>query len=405
MKHLLLFELKKMTKSLYFIVLLVLLAVFVGFYFIYCYVQTERVSDYIAGNESIQSVLQLTIEDGAASEEDIEINKNEIAELEMLSEAARNHDWTPIIKYEMAIAREHIEQFPTQAEENVQTWPTHFTYEVVYEKNKWLLEQRIRPVFPIHFNSEITVYDKVFDTAVIEEIAYEFYNKHDSSAVYFLYLLCGTGLGIGGAIFFLFLFGNIVTREGIGRNDPLNLLDTQPIKRSNIMFSKFITMVLLTLFIIVGTSLFAILLGIAFDRFGAWNYPVLIYEPEFSFHLMEMGYFILLSFLLFFSLLIFCYSWLFLYSVLVKRTFIAIMFTLLTIILGIQVSGTEIAMEQVFAPFNPFNYFQINYIITMETALTADNFNFTIWNGMLSSVIASAILFVISYLLFRRRAK
>lgn len=404
MKHLFLFELKKMIKSFYFIVMIIILIAFISAHFIYSYVKTERVEDYVHNNNVVKTSFQISLEDETFSEEDIEFSKNKIAELDMLSEAARNHDWKTIINYEMAIAEEFVTNLPSQKEENVYTWETHFTYEVVYEKNKWLLEHQIRPVFPIHISSEITAYDRVFDTALDEEIAYAFYNKHDSSSVYFLYLLIGSSLGIGGVIFFLFLFGNAITKEEIHRNGPLNFLDTQPLKRWQIIFSKFIAVILVTFLILAGTSIFAILLGAIFDRFGDWNYPVLVYEPDFSFRFMEMSYFILLSLLLFFFILIFCYCWLFFYSVLIKRTFMAIMFTILTLILGIQVSGTEIAMGQAIAPFNPFNYFQINDIITMEIALTADNFSFTIWNGIFSLVIFSFVLIIISYLVFRRRA-
>lgn len=370
---------------------------------------TERADDYIYKNETVKSNFQSTIEElsiteesNAANKEEIEFFVNEIEELDMLSEAAKNYDWNTILNYEIANGEELVKMSPSQ---NVYTWPTGFTYEVVYEKNKWLLEHNIQPVFPIHSNSEITAYDRVFDTAIIEEIAYDFYNKYDSSSVYFLYLLIGVGLNIGGAIFFLFLFGNVVTREDIGRNGPINFLATMPLKSWKVIWSKLITTVLLTFLILLATALWGLLLGIIFDRFGDWNYPVLIYKPDSSFRFMEMGNFILLSMLLFFIVLIFCYSWLFLYSVLVKQTFMTIVLTIVTLVLGNLLSGSDIGRGLSFAPYNPFNYFQINDIITMEYALTAENFSFTIWNGIFSLLISSFIILFASYLIFKRKAK
>lgn len=397
-------------KSLYFIMMLLALIVFVSFYFIYSYVHTERVDDYIYKNETIKSNFQSTVDElsstegNAANEKEIEFFIDEIAELDMLSEAARNHDWKTILQHEIDIGEEQVRLSPSQAEENVYTWPTHFTNEVVYEKNKWLMKHHIQPIFPIHNNSEITAYDRVFNTAAEEEIAYDFYNKHDSSSVYFLYSLVGIGLNIGGAIFFLFLFGNTITREGLDRNGPVYFLGTLPLKRWKIIWSKMLTLVMLTFFVLLATSLWGILLSVMFDRFGDWNYPVLIYGPDFSFRFMEMGTFILLCLLLFFIVLIFCYSWLFLYSVLIKRTFMAIVLTILTLVLGIQLSGSEIVLNQSLAPINPFHYFHIIDMITMEYALTAENFNFTIWNGIFSLVIASFIIVCISYFIFSRKA-
>ncbi|RIU92046.1 hypothetical protein D1864_10525 [Oceanobacillus picturae] len=378
----------------------------------YSYVQTERVDGYIYKNETLKSSYQLSIdelssteEDRAANKEDIESFLEEMEEIDMLSEAARNHDWETIIHYEIASSEEIVKGIPSQAEENTYTWPTHFTNEVVIERNKWLLAHNIQPVLPIHNASEITAYDRVFNTAIDEQIAYEFFNKYDSSSIYFLFLLVENGLTIGGAIFFLFLFGSMITREGLGRNGPIHFLATMPLKRWKIIWSKLITTILLTFFVLLATILWGTLLGIVFDRFGDWDYPVLIYEPDFSFRFIEMGNFILLSLLLFLSVLIFCYSWLFLYSVLLKQTFMTIVLTIITGGSGYLLSGSDIAITQELAPFNPFHYFHITEIITMEYAFNAENYDFNIRNGILSLLISSSIILFASFILFRRKAK
>lgn len=406
MKDLIFFEIKKSIKTLYFIMLIIALISFISFYFIYSYTHTERVDDYINKNETIKSNFQLTMdklrnaeENGTDNTEEMDFFINQIKELDILSEAARNHDWSTILNHEIAIGEDLV----NVSIQNVYTWPTHFTNEVVYEKNKWLLEHNIKPVFPIHNNSEITVYDSVFNTEADEEIAHDFSNKHDSSSVYFLYLLFGVSLNFGGAIFFLFLFGNMITREGLSRNGPIFLLGTLPLKNWKIIWSKLITVASLTLLVLLATSLWGGFLSIIFDRFGDWNYPVLVYEPDASFQFMEMGTVILLSLLLFFVVLIFCYSWLFLYSVLVKQTFMTIVLTIMTLSLGVLISGSDIVRTQALAQLNPFHYFHIIDIVTMKYAVTAENFDLNIKNGIFSLVISSFILVITSYLIFNKR--
>ncbi|MDY0407896.1 hypothetical protein [Paracerasibacillus soli] len=107
---------------------------------------------------------------------------------------------------------------------NIYTWPTDFTMSVYYERNKFIKEHGLQPVFPIHQFSELTIHDEVFELPEMEEAIRNFNNIHSSSAVYFLYLLFSLGFGIIGAGFFLFLFGDILTKEGIGRNGSLYLL-------------------------------------------------------------------------------------------------------------------------------------------------------------------------------------
>ncbi|HEY4600658.1 MAG TPA: hypothetical protein VIG73_05200 [Cerasibacillus sp.] len=76
--------------------------------------------------------------------------------------------------------------------------------------------------------------------------------------------------------------------------------------------SKFIAILMSTVLIIIGSALFSILLGVMFDRLGAWNYPVLIYEANESFNFMPMLLFIALSASLFlwcfYSVILYCFS-------------------------------------------------------------------------------------------------
>lgn len=411
MKDLLELEWKKTTKSFYFYSMIVFLLLFVSVYFIYSSINTWRVDDYINGHIEIIQSFEAEIEELKASgldeeqiADEIEFNMAFIETHSRLIEAAEREDWQTIIEHYLGFAEDYVRTMPSQKEEDVYTYPTHFSHEAEYAKLSWMLERDVRPIFPV--SGEPTAYDRAYREDIDKEVADYMYNRPDTSSIYFLYLLLRWTLGVGAVIFFLFLFGNMMTREGLDRSlsGPLNLLDTQPIRRGKIMLSKLITLLGITFIILVGTVLFGGLLGLVFDRFGDWDYPVLIYEPDFSLHLIKMGDYILLSLLLFFGVMIFSYSWLLFYSVLVKRTFTAITLTVFTLVVGMALSGSDVAMESAFVPYNPFNYFQVNAIITMEKALVADNFDITMTNGMLSLGIFSFLLLIVSFIIFRRRA-
>ncbi|MDV2583454.1 ABC transporter permease, partial [Alkalibacillus haloalkaliphilus] len=380
MIKIILFEMKKVTKSAFFYMLLALLVLVVSGYFIYNYIQTERVEDEVEEAEFKVSASERSLEEMGfeigddlyeitdhverlAIESDIQMIESNRTRLE----GYENHDWEKVTQVEVDMGEEHFERFPTQAEEQVYTWMTHFSREVHLERNRWLRDREIRPVFPIHSFSELTVYDEVFDSEIGEEIAHNINNIHSSSGFYFLYRLFEMLLTVFGAAFFLFLFGNVMTREGLGQNGPIHFLYTQPVQRGTVFVSKVITIALVSLLTVVGVGLFSLVLGIVFDRLGAWDYPVLIYEPEFQFSFMPMGTFLLWSALLFLMVLVFCYSWLFLFSVLARRTSIAIGLTLAVVFLGVQFN------DQIVGAYNPFLYFDVYEIITLETALVQEN--------------------------------
>ena len=72
-----------------------------------------------------------------------------------------------------------------------------------------------------------------------EELVIKYSNKYSSTGIYYLKSAWSPLFGIFGAVFFLFLFGDIVTKEGIGRNGPINLLHTQPIQREDLVSKLF----------------------------------------------------------------------------------------------------------------------------------------------------------------------
>src|SRR5699024_9956607 len=215
-------------------------------------------------------------------------------------------------------------------------------------------------IYPIA--TGFTIYDIEFDQPGMEDYIPDMHEKDSSSGLYYLYHLFGMLFGIIGAIFFLFLFGDIMTKEGIGKYGMFHFLYTQPIQRDKILSGKILAVALTFILIHLGTSDVSLLTGTIFDRFGDWCYPILIYEENFSFSLMNLSTFLFMSTVLFVMVLLFCYALLFLFSVITKRASIAIGITLGILLIGMKWSDDM--MESAIAPYIPFSYFSIPEVMS-----------------------------------------
>lgn len=237
----------------------------------------------------------------------------------------------------------------------------------------------------------------------LEESIKKFSTKYSSAGVFYLYHLFGILFGVFGAGFFIFLFGDIITREGIGANGSIHLLHTQPIRRRDIYVSKYVVIVIATFLFLLGISILSLSLGTIFDRFGDWNYPVLIYGEEYTFHFMNMGTFLGKSVILFGMILLFCYSLLFLFSIAVRKSVIAIGLVLITIALGINMSG-ESTLSTI-AHYIPFHYFSVSKVVSNELAVSMQNFNFSFSTGVVSLAVSSIGALLAAYLLTKVQSK
>ncbi|MBP1970004.1 hypothetical protein J2Z83_002112 [Virgibacillus natechei] len=101
--------------------------------------------------------------------------------------------------------------------------------------------------------------------------------------------------------------------------------------------------------------------------------------------------------------LLFCYSLLFLFSIITKMALLAVGLTIATIFIGIQWSG-QFTLSA-FAPYIPFHYFSVSEIITNELAVTLDNYNFSYTTGLIVLSMYSIIIFLLTYLVsfFQRK--
>lgn len=410
------FEIKKIWNTTFFRILLVVMLLFFAGYYVFVYNNTTRLEDVTKPLEDALQPMELSLEENKKAlelaeediekkelEETIEFEENYIKESKTEIELLQEENWDAILQIWIEEAEQYAESMRINNDTHTYTFPTLFNLETYAAISKWMQEKDITPLLPAdrHF-SYLTFYDReVISTSRAEaesimEYMKELSNKYSSTSIHYLFRLLGMCFSLIGVAFFLFLLGDIVTKEGLGRNGPINLLHTQPIKRRNILASKFFTAMLISLFILVSAIVFSIIVGSVFDRIGDWQYPVLIYGEDRTFTLMSMGAFLIKAIGMFMLILFFCYTILFLFSIITKRALVALGLTVATILFGTLV-GEELITFSI-SHYIPFQYFSVFEVITNELALTLENSNLTYMNGMISLSIASLVVLVVIYI-------
>lgn len=410
MLNLIQFELTKAIKSKFFQLMILIYCIFVLTYFVFIYTNTIRVNDLLAESEAkiINVTNELTeleesIKKGEVKADDEEVVlrivqfQGIIEEHKVKLNRYKNEEWMALLDMELDYLEPIVKRHLAHFDYYTSTWQTLFTTETNYEQYKWMREREIIPVYPINALAYRTAYDVVYDLPGLEESIKKLSTKYSSTGIYYLHHLFTLVFSMFGASFFILLFGDVVTRERIGASGPIQLLRSQPIRRGYILVSKFVTVVIATLLLLLGIGVFALLLGTIFDRLGHWNYPVLIYGEKYSFYFMNMSTFLIKSMILFIMVLLFCYSLLFLFSVLTKRVPIAVSLVLITLFLGINMS--EASSLSAIAPYSPFHYFSVSKVVTNELAVTMKNFTFSFSTGINSLAVCSVVALVATYLL------
>ena len=403
-----LFELKKIVKSSFFVIVLSLFCLLILGYYVFVYFNTVHSNDVAAEFESrihtyeqnLQELNDLLSDDSENGQiqQEIQFNEEYIARQIVSLNAYQTEDWFTVLNEEIKIDEGNSFPSPGSIDYKTYTYPTSFTSETRLEYMKWLRDKEIQPVLHNDATSWITVYDSEFGgDPSIEQFIKERSTRYSSSGVYFLYHVFQLLFGLIGPMFFLLLLGDIITKEGLGRNGPIHLLRTQPIHSYHILLSKLIASVAITIMVLIASSLLAILVGTIFNRIGDLDYPVLIYGADYTYSFMKMGNFLLQSALLSFMVLLFCYSTLFLLSIITRRAILAVGLTIAIILGGIQWSG-EITLSSI-AHYIPFNYFSVSDVITNELAVTLENFNLSFTTGLIVLGMCSLLLYLLTYLI------
>ncbi|WP_121640566.1 ABC transporter permease [Virgibacillus sp. Bac330] len=408
-----LFEMKKITKSLFIFIMLVLLIFIILGYFVFVYVNTVRTDDIIMEIKDRVHLQEQHLEDlnqldnqeegqnNTGLKEEIDFQKEYLSKEKDMVEAYRQKDWSTILAKEIK-DDEDAGIHSTNKIISYSTFPTAFTTETRYQKNKWLRDRGIPPVLPIGTSSWTTMYDVDFGDKRAEAFVKNQSTKYSSTGINFLSHVFKLLFHYVAPIFFVLLFGNVLTKEGIGKNGPIQLLQTQPIRLYQLLTSKLAATVTITILILLCVSIFSVLMGTIFDRFGNLDYPVLIYETERSYHFITMGVFLLKVFIISMMVLLFCYSLLFFFSVITRNTLSAVGLTILVIFITHQ--WNEGFAESLTFSFTPFSYFSVTKVVTNELAVTLNNEYFTYPTGLIILGSYSIIFFLASYFILLKRS-
>lgn len=397
-------EWKKMRRPRFFKMLLLLLILGIASYYTYIYLNTVRSLEILdnlkyqlEGSEKRLSELEKEAQESQNDHSDynheLEYYRTSVPLLEKEMQGLTTGNWVTWAKSN-SLSR-NFDEMISSKQDWESTYPTRFTLETHQSMLVWFAERNIEPIWPSDF--WITKYDEVFDEGLEPIIRGNFEKRHASNGSYFSYHLFEHLFTFIGVVFFLFLFSDIVTKEGEGRNGPIHLLRTQPMHKDLVLFSKFCSVFLMTLCILLGVFVLTTVLGTVFDRFGDWDYPILIYDKEYAYQWMPLGWFLLKSTGLFILILLFSYSLLFFFSVLTNRAIISIGITLTLLILGIN--WAEQSVLSVNAHFLPFHYLNVFPIVSNEYAVLHDSFEFSYQNGVFSLMSCSIILLFFTYVL------
>jgi ABC-type transport system involved in multi-copper enzyme maturation permease subunit len=404
-----------MWKTFFFRILILALLVFLMAYYVLVYINTTRIVDVIKPLKDDIQRTELAIEGDKIAlenaedsevrgiEDSLEFNESWLEERQAEVEVLEEENWDAFLQMEIEDTEPHIDRMRYENQTHTYSHPTLFTLETYVEMSKWMQEKNVTPLLPMNrYFYYVTFYDQEVNStsrteadSIMNYIRENSNNKYSSTSMHYLFRLFGILFSLIGVVFFLFIFGDIVTKEGLGQNGPIHLLKTQPIRHYKIIASKFLTVILSSFFLLLSAVVFSIMVGGIFDRFGDWHYPVLIYGQDRTFTLMSMGVFLVKATAMFMLILLFSYSILFLFSILTKRVLVAIGLTIGTLIVGMRLGG-ELLTSSV-SQYIPFQYFSVFEVLTNELALTSDNFNLTYMNGITSLGMVSFVLLVITY--------
>ena len=409
MIHLLRLELMKMKRSRYTFVLLFLLVIAVGSYFFY---ENQKEKDLKEAEVLILSNLEINqagyeqakkeIEenDGTsdfALQNSFEVHERQFKSYQMMHDGIVNKDWSLYWQGELldTVSMEETKKQELQTIAKSYRWSTPFTVLSGVDQLRWMEERSIHPIFPTGWHTWLSLYDEEFDTPLLGEIVAEASEKHSSSGFYFIYQAFSYGFGLAGLLFLLFLFTDILTKEGFGKNGPIQMLRTQPIRRSKFWFAKGFTVMGGSLFIIFLVALAGLCLGGLFNRIGDWDYPVLIYGPERTYTFLTIAEFLGKSLGLFLMVLALGFALLFLFSVLTNRAVLAIGLTVAVLVIGQML--TEQAMLLTWSHWLPFHYIEVFPILNGEYAVVEENALFTYRQAILSLSISTLILLIVTF--------
>lgn len=409
MLHLLRLEFTKMKRSRFTFVLLFVLFVSLCSYFFYIDRKETKLDEakaYVVNSleynkdfyESAKK--ELDEKDGKADQilqNNLTVSERQYNAYKMMNEGFTNNNWSLYWQGEILNSGSSEEGKKKELEfvAKSYTYPTPFTVFSGMDQMRWMEERSIQPIFLTGSLTWLSLYDEEFSEPIAKEIALKYSQKYSTSGIYFIYHLFGYGFGFIGLMFFLFLFADILTKEGFGRNGPIQMLRTVPVRRSTFWFSKAFTVIGGSFLVICCITIVGVALGTIFNRFGDWDYPILIYGPDRTYSYLPIAEFLGKSLWLFLLVLAFSFTLLFLFSILTNRAILAIGLTVIAIIIGQTLTDQASLLSWVH--WLPFHYIEAYPILSGEYAIKTDNPLFTYQQAILSLSLSTLILLLITF--------
>lgn len=160
-----------------------------------------------------------------------------------------------------------------------------------------------------------------------------------------------------GIILLIFIIGNIVTEEYETKS--IKTLYTQPFKKSKIILSKYLIMILAILISIVVFFISSFIFPHLFDgSSGSFSYPQLINGPDEYTYITTTDY--LIKYLtLFTAVASFAFSLVILFSVILKNRFSTMVLSLLVLSTGVFLTNQLAFLHTIFNPFYFFLFLEV----------------------------------------------
>ncbi|ART77594.1 hypothetical protein B4U37_16705 [Sutcliffiella horikoshii] len=233
--------------------------------------------------------------------------------------------------------------------------------------------------FPILTGQELSMEKAIAEWFISHNLSYED-EEYPVSPHLIVKELSDSAFSLAGLFVLMLLFGNIYTSEREQRT--WLTLQTQPIRKWELLISKYIsllgaTLIFTALFIVVGIAVTTIFTDYSFSG----QYPILLQDTQ-TFYILPVITYIIRITIFFVSAAIFLFAVVTILSSLLKNTFITIILTSFIIMVGYSLTELNDPLQVI---GNPFQLFRISAL--SATIPTGDDWIYPcvsiIWGSIL----------------------
>lgn len=362
------FEWKKILRQKkYMILSLIVMACVLGVFYRNIVFQ-ESIAEKLSGNmiSHLSEVLNLQQQFGKGQE-----NEDQSKNFQVGYENAQNMELA-LQELQMAIQNEKWEQYPKFELEFLQTIKTHQELGGTYNAI-----------------SEADLAKKMEMDSILIELQLPYENEEYSLVVpNFMKITATILLGPFGIILLILMMGNIMTGEY--ETNSIKTLYTQPFRKSKVILSKYIIMVLAIIISIVSFLVSGFIFPHLFGgNMGSFSYPQLVNTTDGYTYITTMEY-LIKYLILFFVCASFALSLVMLFSIVLKNRFSTMVLSLITLSMGIFLTNQ---LEVLQTPFNPFYFFLSQEV--MERFVGIDTFWYTVMPLIYSFIILMLCIAII----------